>query len=577
METFEKTEEIVKAEELEASEKSENTAEPVQSLRKTDKASIIIPILVYVGRVLLTCVLLGIIAVPYVIRYLIFPYQQVLDYYEPVDISLTKEQKLEDLEALYEYAFLMNPTCEQRAELYGVDYEALYEEYQAKIVDTQNEFEYYSILYDFSAYIGSGHTRVMYPHYAEVVNSGFQLNMEALKGDDTAAYYYNWEQALKKQYRQYYAECGSIRYVDGAYILHGVMDESIWPKEYWGAMVISVNGEDTIDFVIKNPFYNPLEHDDIHDVTFRYAAYFNESIGTPITLELLLADGTVVTYDTFMDPYAEMAMMVEYYDEAYVNNSDTDIVTDNYELVENNEDDFVYLRIKSCMTGEDDEKMVAELEDAISRHDKIIIDLRGNGGGYISYFSNYVTPYIFDETVDFYMECQIEKNDISTMWVSDPATRLLELIAFGSSDGTYHFNENLYYYGASEKRNEIFILVDENTYSSCDMFTYAASTLDNVTIMGTHTGGEGIEGPIFMYSLPNSRLCYSFTPCMCVETQGYDMLIGITPDVVFAESFEDRREYMQLYYEGENPDSYEIMIQYDDVLLDAIEYVKNAQ
>lgn len=529
-------------------------------------------------REALVVVVLGVIFVwPLVNRYYIFPYQTVEDYYDMVDISLTDEEKLADLEALYENAFLGNPTCEERAELYGVDYEALYEEYQTKILETKNEFEYYCVLVDFVSYVGSGHNRMMYPHFAEVVNSGFQLNMEALDGSDTAAVYYTWEQNLKSQYREYWADCGSIRYVDGAYIMHGVMDESIWPKEYWGAKVLSIDGTDTIDFIVENPFYNPLVYDDIKNVTYRYSAYFNLTKGTPVVMELQLVDGSIVELEAFMDPYAECAMYVEYYDAAYVNNSDTDVITDNYELVECVEDDYIYLRIYTCMSGEDDERMVEELEDALTRHDKIIIDLRGNGGGLINYFTRYITPYVFEESIDIDLPCKIKKNELSTTWVSDPVTRLMELISFDSSDGYYHFTDGLWYSGGADKRNEVYILVDEDTYSSADMFTYAASTLDNVTVIGSHTGGEGIEGPIFMYSLPNSRLCYAFTPCVNEDTEGSDMLVGITPDVVLTESFEDRIEYMQLSYEGKNTRAYAVMMQYDDVLLNAIEYVKNAQ
>lgn len=127
-------------------------------------------------------------------------------------------------------------------------------------------------------------------------------------------------------------------------------------------------------------------------------------------------------------------------------------------------------------------------------------------------------------------------------------------------------------------RATVFVLLRAETprvaVVSLDRFPVFVSKLDNVTIVGTHTGGEGVEGYIFMYSLPNSRMCYAYTPCKSEETNGANALTGTAPDVVFYQTLEDKREIMRYYSAGINPYSYAVMMEYDDMLLNTVEYVK---
>ena len=216
---------------------------------------------------------------------------------------------------------------------------------------------------------------------------------------------------------EYRSASSSVRYVAGGYYLYGIAGNTIWPDEYLGASVTAINGEDPGEFIVNNPFNYSLEYDDIFEYTYRSYVLFNNEAGTEVVIDIELEDGTTAQVKTFMDSRRELALLLGAYASNFTSNSSVSVVKDNYELVE--EEDYIYLRINSCEKSDEDAVMIEALKDALTRHDKIIIDLRDNGGGLLVYFSDCVYPYIFEESFSVETLCSVEKNELSTLWLKD--------------------------------------------------------------------------------------------------------------------------------------------------------------
>lgn len=497
--------------------------------------------------------------------------------YDFVDISITDEQKLEDLEYLYKYAFVETHNYEAKQELYGINYDELYEEYKELIVNTKNEFEYFTLLECFINNYGSGHAQLKLPHYVENSSTGFQLNPLAINYPNAKEHIYTWEKTLGQQAPDYAGNTGCVSYVDGSYILYSSTDETIWPKEYLGAEITSINGGDPIEFIVDNIFYVYINYDEANDKAYRRKVFFNDSQGTPVEFELLLEDGTTATFNAYTSPYVEMNKIVTGKYSKVTSNTEKEKEERNYEIFEDNERDLVYFALTSCVETGEEEQMMAELEDVVSRHDNIIVDIRDNTGGWVDYFDKFVYHIIFNESLNINYDFAISKNDLSDLWYKNNAKKIEFKIKYDKATNEYHFKDQFEFTGGENVADKnVMVLTGEMTYSSGDITAHALSKLDNTTLVGTSTGGEGVEGPIFVYNLPNSRLHFSYSPCYNIKLDGYDAIIGTDPDVYVHKSLEDERHLMKYALEtGTTSDTYAEKLEYDDTLLKAIELLEN--
>lgn len=555
----------------------EQMEEQIQKKKKRQKhtspaSKIIKRILIAIGAILLFLIVgISPFIASFIYHVYYFPSKTVKESYERIDISLSEEQRLKDLEALYENACLMNPVWEDKQELYGMDYETLYKEYQEIVVNAEDEFSYYCALYNFVSYFGSGHTHMLFPRASEMYSEGFQLNARAVNRKNMDRFAYTWEQTIREQIQDYTAKNGTLKYVAGNYVLHGYSDECIWPTEYRGLVVTAIDGISPDEFVKTHEFLYPLEYDDILQKTYRANVRFNVEYGIPVNLTIELEDGSTVDYPVYYDARCEVANYLDKYYSRYESNTDVFEVSDNYMIYENDEADFIYFKLDSCLFSADDEKMVEELKAALTRHDTLILDLRTNGGGSEGYCGTYIYPYIFEDNLVTRVNYEISLNDVTKQWVRDVMNLVIYSATIDRERNVITYEETYTYYGQATKTTQVYVLVSEDTFSAADTFVSDIKDFDNVTIIGSHTGGEGTEGMIFMYSLPESYLLYGYTPCYNVETKGEDILFGVTPDIVMTESLECYQTQRQYWEEGIDTDSYEVMMEYDNVLQDVVE------
>lgn len=141
----------------------------------------------------------------------------------------------------------------------------------------------------------------------------------------------------------------------------------------------------------------------------------------------------------------------------------------------------------------------------LTHTDALIIDIRGNGGGYVS--SSYLGSYFFDE-----------HPVIWNIAYNRPSAQ---------RDTTYTYRE----VGGQRYLNKpVFILVDENSFSGAEEFAYSMIHLGKATIVGQTTAGASHSIDFlaldenFLIQLPTSS---SINPVTQTDWEG----VGVIPHI----------------------------------------------
>jgi hypothetical protein len=203
----------------------------------------------------------------------------------------------------------------------------------------------------------------------------------------------------------------------------------------------------------------------------------------------------------------------------------SDIITPN---------EVAYLKINQ-MNGErieEDGKEIRNFYEKIKDYNKLIIDIRGNGGGNDLYWiENVIEPLAKERTsVDnyiftrgkygksFYKARRIKQSPIAII-----AKSILE-------DFPEEVNTDFDYYYISSRvvvpkdpvdfNGKIYLLVDKAVYSSSESFASFCKDSGFATLVGSTTGGDGIGIDPLFFSLPNSGIVVRFSSLLALNGDG---------------------------------------------------------
>ena len=507
----------------------------------------------------------------------------ILSSTEIVDVSMTEEERLEDFASLYEIAVEMNPNKEEFERAYEIDLDRMYLDYQEYIKECENDYDFFCICFMFLRDMPSGHTVMRLPIYEDFVKCGFQMVVDRALQKDENKYLYSWGRVFEEEIKKYDLDNVNFPkfvYVDGEYLASEMSDAN-----NIGARLISINGEKPDDYVRGYLFFSAREYDEIHEKTYRDALYFNDRQGQPVSLLCEREDGEEVTIQLYADSMLEttynmdfnMKRLDPYYGkDASVNSDATEEkanVTEskNYEIVKDEEHGLVYWRIESCLVSAENDEMMEEIKAALTEYDKLVLDLRYNSGGSESFYSSYVYPVIFkDDDIKHSFSIELKLNEITEKWTKTGVCRLMNNPKIDKEAGIVSYTESMEIgEGNGVKDYQVYVLISQATFSSADIITYNLSQYDNVTLIGENTGGEGMDGAIFVWSMPNSHLPFSFSPGINRSITPSNSVYGTAPDVVCTRSVEAFREQVRIGESGEDPSCYEQRKKWDNVLWEA--------
>ncbi len=552
--------------------------------------------------------------------------------------ELSAKQKIEDFRYLTRFVREVYPYNDAVVEYMGLDdIEAMEGEYINKAGQTENNMEFFRLVLEYSQRLrhGSGHTRVCFGQDFPMNSSVYHSYIYNIKRSAYKQTAYWGREATRLRWNAF--SDAYVIYKDGKYVLGGeyAADGVVLPS---GTVIASINGMDVDSYVralqsktrllydaalkkcftaglftVDNDSENSLSNDDLSNdnlsnddlsndnltndnltnenahcykvpnvnVSYDNAPEDNTSGKDYWRVDFLLEDGTV--YSVNLNKLDHNAAN-EANNEANIGaNNEANIVIKpgSYpnavcrELTE----DAGYIKIFSFAGQyiEDDNRVLQKfMNDSKGKYRKLIIDIRGNGGGEINYWSENLVRPLLSEPKTYVQLTAVKKGLFKWMgmkyhiyrWLfgNDLLQKDLNHIigveeiqrdTFENNEWqVYRITKRFTHLNSFPFNGKVYILADRNTFSAADSFTAAAKEMGIASVIGTNTGGAGncFISPIDI-ALPNSGIIFTMDVELTLnDNEEPNHIFGTSPDVILEASS----------YPTANPSDFEV----DDLLRD---------
>ena len=572
----------------------------VKEVKKVSKGRRIVKrIFLTIGIIILVLLLvIGILFGPFIYRYLMTQFNTKVN---PVEVSLTTEQRLKDLDYMYDIVCLQNPMKEQMEEAYGISYEDVYNRYREYVTEVNTDYEFFSYLTCFLAVLPGVHNAMKLPDYDSAVMGGFTL-FDQFGKQEIRDYAYAWKDEFRDDVLSYNAyNAIAFTYTNGEYIGMGPSNAGARKNilDYRRAKLLTIDGKSPEEMCFELLDRLTPRYDEGRDCYFRGDLIFNDSVGEKHVAKIEMPDGTIKTIDVYDDPAFDISFYdgISYYPDAYDisgtgsgSDSQEEVITDiwddryvpkTYSVYTDPDRHLVYVISNSCDTTEGP-RLVRDMQQAIDSvgADKVILDIRSNGGGNFSFAVDQVLPALFSHDVSFVTREIGCKNDYTANYYNCPAYQLSQYIAAKKlieTDDRYFYNtEDFSVKGEAKGDYKIYLLTSHSTFSTGDILAVLCKEYDNATVIGANTSGEGICGSPFNCYLPESKFMFLYVPTVNI-TYPEDGYNGTSPDIYMTNTLEDSIAASDLNDQGLDVKSYEVRTSWDSVLRRVLEMIDSGE
>ena len=363
-----------------------------------------------------------------------------------------------DLDYLYEIGKEIYCYWDQKKEMYGVDWEELYQTARGEMEQAETTADYFSVLYRFMAGVKDVHVNVWSRENRELKPYFFPL---------------------------------SFREIGGKIIIYNISPDAFLgdPGMDRGDIVLAINGEAVERVIDRMARYRSGSTPRM--VRRQAIRWLNVHMpfGTVPTKNSVL---TILTKDGFYRE-VEIPWLIYDFSKDLTRKDDAWKITDEVEakIFPNN---IGYLRIGSMMSGDEDavsydnyiEYVVSQLQMLLNT-DGLVIDVRGNGGGWGDVGDAILAHFIDQPVVKMRASPRLSKAVlIKRPWVSadfqpDPATK--GVFAKWEEIEIAPVEEALRYH------QPVVVLLNADCFSACDTFVDSLSSNALATMIGEASGG----------------------------------------------------------------------------------------
>ena len=223
-----------------------------------------------------------------------------------------------------------------------------------------------------------------------------------------------------------------------------------------------------------------------------------------------------------------------------------------------------YVRIRSFAHDSfEDRSKFLEFYKTIKDYNVLIIDIRGNSGGYDVYWQDNIIHPLTDKDLEVEFSIAFRQGKYVSKYVNRKESGAVLLLKDSISNQPlevktnnfpnlvkkrYIFQKNL---AETPFKGDVYLLVDRWVYSAAESFAAFAKASRFATLVGTTTGGDGIGGHPFFFVLPNSKLVIEMSDSMGINPDGTaNEETHTSPDIYFERTeWENDEEIIEFLLE----------------------------
>jgi hypothetical protein len=452
---------------------------------------------------------------------------------DPADMSV--DEWLEDFQALYDFVEGNYPFLDVKNRTHGYDWLDMKATYEARINNAQDNQEFLEIIMSALMALQNRHTWVMYPSnvvaMASDVADFYPLN-EIFRQEvvDVTSY---WQPIYDAVWNEGHTTVFNalIVYDRGEYVIRNF--NTSWEAEFGNDTIVThVNGvpiDDAIETLYEVSY---IDHDFHRGKNYVWSIYPRD-FGNDALFTVENSTGYVddVTFEV------ESGSTDSPYDYPA-----TPVSTTKYES-----DSIGYLYFGSFGSGMDSyydqvETFYSEIED----YDHLIIDIRGNNGGFYSVWINGIVEPLIQETVLYNQFLGFRTSQYAMQTQSHMITEIVPKTDFSylppealTDDYTIHRNYMTFNpLGEVNFAGDIVVLMDNFVYSASEGFVNFCKETGFATLYGTASGGDGLMIRPFNFVLPNSKLVINCASALGLDSTGHvNEEVRTQPDVFYESAF----------------------------------------
>lgn len=220
-----------------------------------------------------------------------------------------------------------------------------------------------------------------------------------------------------------------------------------------------------------------------------------------------------------------------------------------------------YLRIFSFegrYMNEDNRAIQSFMDQSRGGYRKLIVDIRGNGGGEEDYWANLLVkpllqqPAVYEQTgsvkkqffIRFGIRFSLYQKFVNSTLTNKKRYDVTEVAKTEHAGldpaqwDTFKVTKTFRPANRFSFDGKVYLLADSGTFSAADSFTAAVRKLKLGTVVGTNTaGGDCAYMEPYRYALPNSGLMFKLETDMNFNEEGQvNEIYGTAPDVLLEPS-----------------------------------------
>lgn len=491
---------------------------------------------------------------------------------------LTQAERLEDLDYLYNMMKENHPYIALKARTEGYDWLAHKAEFEQEIKAAKNDGEFVAALDGIVNSIGNEHTNILYYNFYEGYVSNWsgllKLEEQPISPPEVVKY---WTDAANNYLGSYRMPSFIARYYSGEYYVLGASD-ALKSRVPMGSKVVSINGASVHEYAASLRGRGHFLYDPV-----RKRIYFPYFWPDPDSGELTLE---------YVDPSGERAAITapagatikwNLYETMppFLATANGNLTTATFA-----DGKVAYVHLQQMLYyGPKEQQDLHAFFETIKGTEALIIDIRGNGGGYMAYWQNGVVDQLSssfwksDTYITWlkggYITGVMNRNleyasDVNFIPKDDPRIKSAppELASQPFGDLLVQSTKC----SAANSVNyegKIYLMVDDGVYSAAEAFSVFAKNTGWATLVGGVTGGDGVVGDIPYVVLPHSKIMIRFSGTLGLNPDGSaNEEMHTVPDVLVEPTQADIVGIQQAVDEGKvsGPSP-----EYDPALAKAIE------